>query len=360
MERIKEKFYYKDLFINLLISFFLSHVFYKITFIDRVFDEFLLINQINSGNIESNQFFVESPVFTILGLILNINDFDIYLLFVYMISVFFLLLIVLNIKFLEKYSSLFLLSGWLITTSWFMGHVDILSVLLIVLITKNLQRNEGNKISLLILYLILTVNHNALSFVCFFIFLVLIENSKKITFAIYSFGGQVIGNALISFYLNRFNFSGRGRLRFVFNENVILDSVNFVSNNIIALLWSGFLGFSLILLLFSSTSSWSVNRNIFSSLIIALFFTSIALDTSRIFSLSVIPITLFTIKALNESQFIQKNLPYIYIFSFLSTLAIGPYHIYGKVHKISPHQTIESFYNFIPRIVNSLMSNVWN
>ena len=52
MERIKEKFYYKDLFINLLISFFLSHVFYKITFIDRVFDEFLLINQINLGNIE--------------------------------------------------------------------------------------------------------------------------------------------------------------------------------------------------------------------------------------------------------------------------------------------------------------------
>ena len=360
MEKLREKYFYKDLFINLLIVFFLSHIFYKISFIDRIFDEFLLISQLNLGNIESSQFFVESPIFTMLGFILKINDFDVYLLFVYIISILFLLIIVLNIKFLGKYSSLFLLSGWLVTTSWFMGHVDILSVLLIVLITKNQQENEENKIGLLILYLLLTINHNALAFVCFFIFLVLIKNSKKISFAIYSFIGQVIGNALISFYLNIFNFSGRGRLRFVFNENVILDSVNFVSNNIIALLWSGFLGFSFIIFLFSSTSSWTVNRNIFSSLIIALFFTSIALDTSRIFSLSVIPITLFTIKALKESEFIEKNLPYIYILSFLSTLAIGPYHIYGNVHKISPHQTIESFYNFIPRIVNSLMSNVWN
>ena len=55
---------------------FYNNNFIKITFIDRVFDEFLLINQINLGNIESNQFFVESPVFTILGLILNINDFE--------------------------------------------------------------------------------------------------------------------------------------------------------------------------------------------------------------------------------------------------------------------------------------------
>ena len=98
MEKLREKYFYKDLFINLLIVFFLSHIFYKISFIDRIFDEFLLISQLNLGNIESSQFFVESPIFTMLGFILKINDFDVYLLFVYIISILFLLIIVLNIN----------------------------------------------------------------------------------------------------------------------------------------------------------------------------------------------------------------------------------------------------------------------
>ena len=40
MQYIKEKIIYPNFYINLLLSIFLSHVFYKISYIDRIYDEF--------------------------------------------------------------------------------------------------------------------------------------------------------------------------------------------------------------------------------------------------------------------------------------------------------------------------------
>jgi hypothetical protein len=106
--------------------------------------------------------------------------------------------------------------------------------------------------------------------------------------------------------------------------------------------------------------SWEDNRKIITSLIICLFFTSIALDTSRIFSLSIVPIIIFTIKSIQESYLINQHLSKIYLSSVISLLVIGPKYIHGKFLPHSPNDNMESFYNFIPRIVNSIMSNVWN
>ena len=360
---MKSKFkdiFYDNFVINLLIAIFLSHIFYKITFINRIDGEFELINQLKSGSVTSTQFYVESPLFTMLGFVFRINNFDVYLLFVYLLSLFFLFLIVFNLKFLGNYSTLFLLTGWVVTISWFMGHVDILSVLLLLLISKLTLEKEIDQKMLVMFYFLLTVNHNAIAFVCFFILIVLIEENKRASFLIYSIIGQVIGNVLISFYLNRINFSGRGRLRFVFNENVILDSINFVSENIFIVIWSGFMSLLILQIIFSITNGWEHSKKFIISTFICIFFTCIALDTSRVFSLAVIPISIYSIKSFKKSSYLDKNLSYFYIFAFTTTLLIGPRFVYGSVLTNSPNNSIESIYNFIPRIINSLMSSIWS
>ena len=355
-----KEIFYDNFVVNLLTSIFLSHIFYKITFIDRIKLEFELINQLRSGSVISTQFYVESPIFTLLGVFFRIENFDVYLLFVYLISLFLLFLIVFNLKFLGNYSTLFLLTGWIVTISWFMGHVDVLSVLLILLISKLTLQKNVEPIKLSIFYFLLTINHNAIAFVSFFILLVLIEEKKRIRFLVYCLIGQVAGNVLISFYLNRINFSGRGRLRFVFNNNVILDSINFVSENIFIVIWSGFMGLLLLQIVFSVNNRWEINKKFIISIFICIFFTCIALDTSRIFSLAVIPISIYSIKSFKESSFIDENLSYFYIFAFISTLSIGPRFVHGAALTNSPNNEIESFYNFIPRIINSLMSGFWS
>ena len=355
-----QKILYDNFVVNLLIAIFLSHIFYKITFIDRIKGEFELIDQLKSGSVISTQFYVESPIFTMLGLVFRIDNFDVYLLFVYLFSLVLLFLIVFNLKFLGSYSTFFLLTGWVVTISWFMGHVDVLSVLLILLISKLTLENSVDQKKLVIFYFLLTVNHNAIAFVCFFVLLVLIEKIKRKSFLIYSLVGQVVGNILISFYLNRINFSGRGRLRFVFNDNVILDSINFVSENIFIVIWSGFMSLLILQIVFSITNGWDLNKKFIISTFICIFFTCIALDTSRIFSLAVIPISIYSISSFNKSSFIKENLSYFYIFNFISTLLIGPRFVHGMVFTNSPNNSIESFYNLIPRIVNSLMSGVWS
>ncbi len=359
MQYIKEKIIYPNFYINLLLSIFLSHVFYKISYIDRISDEFSLIDQITSRNVISKAFFVESPLFAIFGVILRIQNFDVYLLFVYLLSLLFLFFVIVNLNYLREFSTFFVLSGWLITSSWFMGHVDILSVLLIVLIAKNLELNS-NKYKLFGLFLILSINHNAIAMICLIIFLILLENKKRIRLLIFGLPALIIGNGLLSFYLNIVNFSGRGRLRFVFNDNVIRDSINFVGNNTISVFWSGFMGFSVLLLIISIINPWESIRKIFTALIIAFFFTSIALDTSRIFSLAVVPIILYTISVAKENEFVENNIKYIYLTAVSLLFIIGPYHLYGRLLNRSPHTEVENFYNFIPRIVNSIMSGIWS
>ena len=92
-------------------TIFLSHIFYRITFIQRINSEFELIEQISLRNVKSTDFFVESPIFALLGYFLKIDSFDTYLLFTYMISMILLFLIVINLSFLKAYSTFFIMSG---------------------------------------------------------------------------------------------------------------------------------------------------------------------------------------------------------------------------------------------------------
>lgn len=349
-----------NFFIDLFIVFFLSHIFYKITFIESIQGEYSLISQIKNGDVTSKSFFVESPTFTVLSLALGIEDFDMYRILIYAITILCFILISYNLQFLKKYSSLFLFGGWLITSSWFLGYVDIISVFLIILIGKHLFQNKLPLLKISLYLIILSINHNAISFVICIIFFVLIsgELKKKIVPVIVS--SQILGNTLIKYYLTYIGFEGRGRLRFVFNDNVIQNSVNFVGNNFITVFWSGFLGTSFLILLIGNTLSWNKTRNIFISILIALFFTSIALDTSRIFSLLVTPVILYTLNEFKNSVIFQKKLSVLYSISIFTHFIVGVYYFYGSTLTESPMTNLENFYDFITRIVNSLMSNIWS
>ena len=105
--------------------------------------------------------------------------------------------------------------------------------------------------------------------------------------------------------------------------------------------------------------TWQEIRKILSSILIALFFTSIALDTSRVFSLLVVPIIIYSLNIFNNDINFINKLPINYTFSFLLFVVVGVYHFFGIVYTTSPMNEIESFYDFIPRIINSLMSNIW-
>ena len=345
--------------VDFLIAIYLSHIYYRITFIETLGREFSLVNQIKNSNVTSQSFFVESPTFTLLALGLGIDNLDIYKLLIYLITLGTLFLIVFNVQYLESYSTLFILSGWLITSSWFLGYVDILSVLLMVLISKNIAQDNITFLRTGVYFLLLCLNHNAISVGVSVIYLIFTKKRKILKISSVILASQLIGNILIQYYLNTIKFGGRGRLRFVFNDNVIENATNFVGNNILVVLWSGFFGALVIMFLISNVVVWSEVKIILIALLIALFFTSIALDTSRVFSLLVVPISLHVLNLYKNDVSFKHKLAITYTITTSLIVIIGVYYFHGSILTSSPMNELETFYDYVPRIINSVMSNIW-
>lgn len=348
-----------NLFLDLLVTIFLSHIYYKITFTETVSKDFSLLDQIRNDYVTTTSFFVESPTFAVMGLLLNFENLDTYKLLIYLVAFVCLVLIVINIQFLGKYSTLFLFGGWLVTCSWFVGYVDSISALIMVLIFKEIFIKEFSISKILLLFTILCINHNGISMAVSLIYLVLVNKKYRVKFSIIILISQLLGNIVIQFYLNYIGFSGRGRFRFIFNDNVIENAVSFLGNNLLAVLWSGFLGSSFLILLIANVISWGEMRRVFTAIVIALLFTSIALDTSRIFSLLVLPVILYSLMEFKDQVTFENKLSILYSVSLITHFTIGVYFFYGSLTSSSPMGFSESFYDFIPRIVNSLMSNIW-
>jgi hypothetical protein len=348
-----------NLTIDSLVIIFLSHIYYKITFVNFLQGEFLLINQIKAGNVTSTLFSVESPTYVLIGLLLGIDNIDNFKLLIYLITLISFGIIVINIQFLNSYSTLFLFGGWLVTCSWYIGYVDAVSVMLIVLITRNIIQENNGKLNLLIYITLLTINHSAISLAIIIISLLFIKKGLLKKYLVIAIISQLLGNGVIQYYLNYIGFSGRGRFRFIFNDNIIETATSFVGNNILIILWSGFLGVSFLIVLASNMLLWVDVSKVLLGTLIAIFFTAISLDTSRIFSLLVIPIILNTLQMCSKKVELNKYISIIYTFSLILFFFIGVYHFFGEVYKSSPMINDETFYDLIVRMVNSLMSGIW-
>ena len=140
VKKINTNFLFNYLFIQVLV-----HIVYRVTFLDQVEEHFNISKNLFSETGSLTQFFIESPLLLILGNVLNIETLDRYLITTYLFAQIFILLICLELDFLGDYSSLFLISGWVVTISWFVGYVDILSVYILVLICKRILLNNVDK-----------------------------------------------------------------------------------------------------------------------------------------------------------------------------------------------------------------------
>lgn len=351
----------KIFWFNLLVSEILIHIVYKITYLNNINDHFEISKSLFSSDSGITQFYLESPTFILINKLLGINSLDVFLILLYLILQFTLVLICYNIMFLNEYSTIFLFSGWLVTVSWFVGYVDIISVLLLVLITKLLLENNLSSYKLIFLFFILSFNHYAIALFSLITMSILAKKNQLKSFLIPSSLGFISGYLAIVFYLRLINFSGRSRLRFIFNDNVLNDSVNFISNNFLEFLWSGLLGSLFLLIYLSFFENWENTIKYYLVLSICIIATSLGLDTSRIFSILLVPLVLkiiFDFSSNRKAKEINNKL--VIFFVVASSLFFQERFIYGVVNLSSPNTESKNFYELIPQIVNSLFSNIWN
>ena len=349
----------KTIWFNLLIVQVLSHIIFKVTFLNNINEHFQISSSLFSNNLELDQFFLESPTYLLIANILNINSLNNFMLFIYMIFQLCLFLIVFNLDFLDNYSTLFLFSGWLVTSSWYLGFVDIITVTFLVLIVREILKGNPKIFKLIIYYFFLSFNHYAIAIFSTFSLFVLIDKQVRKVFLLSSLTGLVTGYSLLFFVLQQINFQGRSRLRFIFNDGVLKDSINFISNNLIEFLWSGFLGTIFVLIYMIFNNNYKAFQNYIFVFLISIFGTSLGLDTSRIFSILLIPLILKIIYDFKNYQvqplFFKASLFLVVV----STLFFEERHIYGTIRNESPHLESFSLYDLISVTVNSIFSGIW-
>ena len=355
VKKLNTNFLFNYLFIQVLV-----HIVYRVTFLDQVEEHFNISKNLFSETGSLTQFFIESPLLLILGNVLNIETLDRYLIITYLFAQIFILLICLELDFLGDYSSLFLISGWVVTISWFVGYVDILSVYILVLICKRILLNNVDKI-LFFLFLILTLNHYAISLFSIITIWVLYIHKNQKNYFMFSIAPFIFGFFIMNRFLNYIDFSGRSRIRFIFNDGILQSSVNFISNNFLEYLWSGFLGLIILFLYLLFIKPWKQSRQYLISLLIMIAATSLGLDTSRIFSILLVPLSIKVIYDFKNNETIQSINSKVLIFiSTISTLFFQERYVYGKVNLESPNTQSKDFYELVPQIVNSIFSNIWS
>jgi hypothetical protein len=344
---------------NFVILQVLQNLVYGLTYKDYIYIDFDITVQIIEKSLVSNNFSIDSPTFYLIPSLLRITNQDIYLLFIYIFSQLIIYLICVHIDFLGNISSLFLFSGWVVTISWFMGYPDVVSILLVILIMKNILHKKIS-LSTFIWILFLVINHYALAVFLLIIVLILVHNDLKIKFTIYSISGFAIGRFLVQIYLNYIEFNGRTRLRFIFNDGVLETAVTLASNNLIYLIISGTLGLTILFFIFSYFEKFYYNRNLYIAYLIALIGTALSLDSSRIFSILVLPIIIFMLYRFQDIVKLEiKTQNLLYFVIAITSIFIGENHVYGSIYFNSPNSTEPSIYNLITNLINSLMKNIW-
>ncbi len=353
---LKEKFINnKVFFINLLIIEVVSHVFYKVSFENFLLRDFEINKIVFNQKLDFYRTELESPFNTILVNLFNIDNPDIYTLLIYVLFQISLLLICKNLKFLEEYSTLFIFGGWLVTISWWIGFVENISVLLILLYFKNFLK--GNYIRFYIYLFLLGLNHFGVAIFSTLVFLIIInfDRFSKI------FATVVLSFITLRLYLHYLvDFGGRGRIRFIFNNNTLDWGTNFVSQNLNEFIWSGFMGLIFILIFILLTSSYENILKYASCILFATIGAAITTDSSRIFSIILVPLIIHIILEFKKYKF--ENILYqkiVILLVITSNFLIGERYVHGEVWTSPPNQQMESVYNFFARIVNTIMKDIW-
>jgi len=343
--------------INYALCQFLIHIVYFTTFVSNIEGQYELAKQLKNNNLTNQIYWNESPVFFILFRFIGIETFNSYLLFIYLISQILILCICLKMNFFSNYSILFFLSGWVLTTSWWMGYPDLVSVLITVLIYKNKYYNKDKHLILIFVYsAFLAFNHYAIGFFVV-INLILLNRKNQKSYALTLLSGLIFGYSLLQIYLNLINFNGESRLIFLTRSGLLGDMISQNSSNFIEIILSSFLGVLIFYFYISIYETSETNlRSIFST-IVTLAACSISLDASRTFSIICIPIILDTIYRLKKRDFFMEPLRNLYIlFSLISVLVFKNFYVWeGTIYNQSPFRDYDFFYSQIVFYINTYL-----
>ena len=123
--KIVKSLFNKKVIFNFLFSSVLVHIIFGSSFSNTIYHEYEITQSLFTGNMPYSSYNVDTPFFHILGFLFNIEDFRFFSLMVFTVTSLLIYVICFNLEFLQKNSTVFLFSGWLVTVSWFMGYSDI-------------------------------------------------------------------------------------------------------------------------------------------------------------------------------------------------------------------------------------------
>ena len=351
---------WKRVFTNFLLAQVITNAVYGFTFVQNIVNRHDIILQINNGTLISRDFAIDSPLNYLIPAYIGLENLDFYLLFILITTQISLFIICLSISNLGKNSYLFFFAGWLVPATWYLGYGDMLTVALTLLLLNEITNNEKQNIYKTIsLCLLLTINHSAIALGLFVIMFFFNNDQNKFRYLKVTVPVYVAGFLLNQQLKSSIDFSGRGRFRFLLNDGVVSDSIEIIRSNFLALFYSGFLGLIIIFVITILLNKSLTYNKIYTPVLISILFSSIALDTSRIFSILLVPTIYVIIKEYEKINFSNTLINTGVFISVVATnLIIGVKHVYGFTRNESPFLDEPAVYELIIKFVNSLLSNI--
>ena len=351
---------WRRIFTNFLLAQVITNGVYGFTFVQNISGRHNIILQIINGSLNSNDFSLDSPLNYLIPAYFGLQNLDYYLLFTFIMTQISLFIICVLISALGKNSYLFFFAGWLVPATWYLGYADMLTVALTLLILHELVNNRGRNLYKIIFFcLLLTINHSALALGLLLIIFFLNEDGYKLNYLKITFPTYVLG-FLINQQLKSFiGFSGRGRFRFLLNDGVITDSLDIITTNFLDVFYSGFLGLIVIFIITTLLNKSLAYNKIYVPILISIIFSCIALDTSRIFSILLVPTIFLIIKEYENINFKNTLSSTAVLISVVGVnLIVGVRHVYGFSRNKSPFIDEPNIYELIIKFLNSIFANI--
>lgn len=337
-----------DYTIVLTYSFF----FVGTTLVGNIQDHVEIINNLISSNLDSPPFFIESPTLLIAASYFKFSNIESFALFLFIFLLSMLFLIVLTSQFLGNFNYIFLFSGWIITVNWWVGYTDIILVFTTLGILRILIKNHHNPL-ILVFCIIGSFSHLPIHFFILLNILILFIEKIDIRNILYIVFGTLSGMLLNGFYLTSIGVNNSKRLEILMSYDSLSNSLKSLANNNLIIFYSGFSSAFLIficLIYFLYMQNKKLLFKIYFSILVSLICSGLGLDSSRIFSLVIIPIVvwlIYNIETLRESKYYKQ----ILFASFLVVFLLGPVQVWeNDVYFQSPFSDFYIFKFFIPQI----------
>ena len=337
-----------DYTIVLMYTFFFAGT----TLVGNIQEHVDTINNLINKNTESFPFFIESPTLLIVASYLKLSNIESFSLFLFLFLLIILFLIVLSSQFLGNLNYVFLFSGWIITINWWVGYVDIILVLTTLVTLRFLTVSPSNPI-IFALCLIASFSHLPIHFFIMLNILILFTDRLNLKNFLYILTGTLSGAILNQIYLSSINVSNSKRLEYVISYETVSNSLKSLSNNNIQVFYSGFSSAFFVFICFIYFSYLRKDNSllkVYFSIFVSLLSAGLGLDTSRIFSLVIIPLivwVLINVDILRKEKYFKQ----ILFFSFLIYFIIGPIHVWdNNVFYNSPFQDFYIFEYLMPQV----------